>query len=293
MEDYPSGLPRTGEFPIYFQLKDVFDGVNETVNELESEGPFLAYLHLWAPHEPYKPSRAFDDVFQDNYRPIKKPEHRFGDHLKYFKLNRGRQDYDRFIANVDAEFGRLIGTLENRGALDNSYVVVVSDHGESLERGVSGHVTRLLYEPLTHIPLLISAPAQQARKDIYTPTSNVDILPTLLHLTGHPTPDWTEGTLLPGLGGKDETDRSLFTVEAKENTAFSPLTRATVAMMKGNYKMIYYTGYEAETSFELYDLENDFEELVDLYPSQPAFSEALKDELLEKLDSTNAKYRKP
>jgi hypothetical protein len=64
-------------------------------------------------------------------------------------------------------------------------------------------------------------------------------------------------------------------------------------MVKGDYKMIYYTGYEREDSFELYDLANDHEELEDLYPAQPSFSKALKDELLEKLDSANSKYRKP
>jgi arylsulfatase A-like enzyme len=292
LDDYPRGLPRAGDHPIFFQLKDVFDGVNETINELEATDPFLAYLHLWAPHAPYKPSKEFDDIFQDKYRPVRKPDHRLGDHIEYYKLNGRRQNYDEFIANVDAEFGRLIGTLESSGVLENSYVVVVSDHGESLERGVEGHVTKLLYEPLTHIPLLISAPGQQNRKDIFTPTSNVDILPTLLHLTGHSVPDWTEGALLPGFGGRDNFDRSLFTVEAKGNTAFSPLTQATVAMIKGNYKMIYYTGYEADPSFELYDLQNDYEELVDLYPAKPGFSKALKDELLEKLDSVNAKYKR-
>jgi hypothetical protein len=81
-------------------------------------------------------------------------------------------------------------------------------------------------------------------------------------------------------------------VEAKENLAYAPLTKATVAMMKGNYKIIYYTGYEAEDSFEAYDLESDYEELADLYPGQPSFVKTMKDELLEKIDSVNAGYHK-
>jgi len=291
--EYTRGLPRAGDHPIFFRLSDVFDGMNATIRELESKDePCLAYLHLWAPHAPYKPTSEFDDQFLDNFRPIKKPDHRLGDHILNSKLNGRRQNYDEFIANVDAEFGRLMEDLENSGLLDNSYVVVTSDHGESLERGVEGHVTKLLYEPLTHIPLLISAPGQTDRQDIYTPTNNVDLLPTLLHVTGHPIPDWTEGTLLPALGGVEEVNRSLFTVEAKANAAYAPLTQATVAVVKGNYKMIYYTGYEADDTFELYDLQEDYEELDDLYPAQPSFASLLKDELLEKLDSMNAKYRK-
>lgn len=291
-DEYPRGLPRAGDHPIFFRLSDVFDGVNSTIHELDRRGPYLAYLHLWAPHAPYKPSIEFDQSFQDNFRSIRKPDHRFGEHLQYYRLNNRRQNYDEFIANVDAEFGRLISMLENRDLLENSYVVVTSDHGESFERGVEGHVTDLLYEPLTHIPLLISTPGQTTRQDVYTPTNNVDLLPTLLHVTGHPVPSWTEGALLPALGGIEDMNRSTFTVEAKINPAYAPLTKATVAMVKGNYKLIYYTGYEAEDSFEAYDLENDYEELDDLYPALPSFVKTMKDELLEKLDSVNAKVRK-
>jgi arylsulfatase A-like enzyme len=291
-EEYPRGLPRAGDHAIFYRLHDVFDGMNATINELGANGPYLAYLHLWAPHAPYKPTKEFDDKFQDNYRPIRKPDHLFGSHIPYYKLNGRRQNYDEFIANVDAEFGRLIDMLENNGVLNNSYIVVTSDHGESFERGEEYHVTKLLFEPLTHIPLLISAPGQTTRQDIYTPTNNVDLLPTLLNVTGNSVPDWTEGTILPGLGGMDDMNRSTFTIEAKGNPAYAPLTKATVAMVKGNYKIIYYTGYEAEDSFESYDLENDYEELEDLYPDQPSFVKTMKDELLEKLDSVNARYRK-
>ncbi len=291
-KDYPRGLPRAGDHPVYFRLDDVFNGLNTTLKELNTSAPYLAYLHLWAPHAPYKPSKEFDAKFLDNFRSIRKPDHRLGEHTQYYRLNNRRQNYDEFIGNVDAEFGRLIGSLENEGLLENTYVVVTSDHGESFERGVEGHVTKLLYEPLTHIPLLTSAPGQTSRQDIFAPTNNVDLLPSLLHATGHTIPDWTEGTLLPGLGGIEDSQRSMFTIEAKGNPAYAPLTKTTVAMVKGNQKIIYYTGYEAEDSFEVYDLGADYEELQDLYPAAPSFVKALKDELLEKVDAVNAPYRK-
>jgi arylsulfatase A-like enzyme len=289
-QDYPRGLPRAGDHALFFRLQEVFDGLMTTFDELQ--GPFLAYLHLWAPHAPYKPTREFDDRFLDNFRPERKPDHRLGDHTPNSKLNGRRQNYDEFIANVDAEFGRLMDDLEASGILDQSYVVVTSDHGESFERGVDGHVTELLYETLTHIPLIISPPGRQARQDIFTPSHHVDVLPTLLHLAGRDLPDWAEGTLLPGLGGTYDPDRATFTVEAKTNPAYAPLTRATVAMIKDRYKLIFYTGYEQDDSFELYDLGNDYEELHDLYPAGPAFARALREELLEKLNSENSRYQK-
>jgi len=201
LDEYPRGLLRAGNYPIFYRLADVFDGLRVTLNELESAGPYLAYLHLWPPHAPYRPTKQFDGKFKDNYRPVKKPDHRFGDHLAFYKLNNRRQNYDELIANVDAEFGELISVLENSGALDNSYLIVTSDHGESFERGVEGHITKLLYEPVMHIPLLVSAPGQTKRRDIYTPTSNVDILPTLLNATGRPVPDWTMERFCPAWAG--------------------------------------------------------------------------------------------
>jgi len=176
--------------------------------------------------------------------------------------------------------------------LEKSYLVLTSDHGESFERGQDSHITPLLYETLTNIPLMISAPRQHTRSDISAPTNSVDVLPTLLHLIGREAPDWCEGVLLPGFGGKEDAERSTFTVEAKSNPAFSALKTVTVAMRRGGYKLIYYSGYEGEVSFELYDLDNDPEELVDLYPAQTAVASRLKDELLAKLDSVNRPYKR-
>jgi arylsulfatase A-like enzyme len=183
----------------------------------------------------------------------------------------------------------LLDLLEPSGILDQAYIIVTSDHGESFERGVEGHITPLLFEPVIHIPLLISAPGQRERKDTYTPTACVDLLPTVLHLTGNEMPDWCEGQVLPHLGGAENPSRSIFALEAKTNPAYAPLTRTGVAMLKGPHKLIYHTGYEREDSFELYDLQEDHEELRDLYPESPAFARRLREELLEKLNSENSR----
>lgn len=290
VKEYPNGLPRTAEYPIFYKLKDVFDGLIATITELNS--PFLAYFHVFSPHAPYRPTVEFIDRFNDNWHPIKKPDHRFGSQITNGLLWARRKNYDEYIANVDAEFGRLIDGLDAQGILEKSYLVLTSDHGESFERGQDSHITPLLYEALINIPLLISAPGQRTRTDIYSPTNSVDVLPTLLQLCGREIPAWCEGALLPGLGGRADPERSTFVVEAKSNPAFSPLKIATVALRKGPYKLIYYTGYEDADSFELYDLENDPEELLDLYPTQTEVSSRLSAELLAKLASVNQPYQR-
>jgi len=287
---YPRGLPHNVNYPLQFRLERLLEGVGSLLQSLES--PFITYLHLFPPHAPYRATEKFYGKFVDAFRPVRKPQHRFSDRIANSILNTARRSYDEYIASLDWEFGRLMDAMKSVGIFENSYVVITSDHGEMFERGEKAHSTSLLYDPVVHVPLLISAPGQLAREDIYSPTSAVDVLPTLTQLAGKTIPDWCEGSLLPGLGGEADEERSAFVVEAKRNSAFAPLSRATVAMRKGNHKLIHYTGYEADDSFELYDLGEDIEELDDLYPAQPSFTSQLKEELLESLFEANKPYIK-
>lgn len=288
--DYPKGLPGDVNYPIKYRLDDLFDGLGSLVRQLKS--PYFAYLHVFSPHAPYRPSKEFYGKFNDNWRPAPKPVHRLSDHRTNADLNDARRTYDEYIATVDHEFGRFADGLQAAGVFENSYVIVTSDHGEMFERGEKNHETPLLFDPVIHIPLMISAPGQQKREDVYSPTNSVDLLPTLLGMTGNPIPAWCEGKLLPGFGGQGDDSRPTFSVEAKRNPAFSPIRIGTVAMRKGKYKMIYYTGYDKDDSFELYDLENDVEELTDLYPSQPAIASLMREELLAKLADANMRLSK-
>lgn len=289
--DYPSGPPRTSNYSLFFELKTVFEGVLETLKNPTSQ-PRVSYYHLWAPHGPYRPTPKFANTFIDNWKPLVKPMHRFGFDTSPSDLRTRRSHYDEYIANVDDEFGRLLDFMEKDGILENNYVIVTSDHGEMFERGVDGHITPLVYDPVVHVPLIISSPGQTSQMDVTSPTNSVDVLPTLLHLTGQKPPAWSEGQILPGLGGTDDPERATFTIEAKSNPAFAPIKKATVAMRKGQYKLIYYTGYETNDSFELYDHEKDLEELDDLYPQQPVVAKAMREELLNKLAEVNRNFKR-
>ncbi|MBL8102211.1 MAG: sulfatase-like hydrolase/transferase [Anaerolineales bacterium] len=288
---YPMGLPHNSTYPIYFNLEDLFGGITSLIPALPQ--PFFTYLHLYPPHAPYRASERFDSKFVgDGWWPNAKPVHRFSDGFSETKLTSTRRRYDEYIASLDWEIGKLFDAWEAEGVFENSYVIVTSDHGEMFERGEARHTTALLYDPVVHIPLLISAPGQKIRHDVHAPTNAVDVLPTLMQLTGNSIPTQTEGKLLPGLGGVEDFERSTFTVEAKRNPAYAPLTKATVAMRKGTYKLIYYTGYEAQDSFELYDLAEDGEELRDLYPEAPEIAKKLREELLETLLAADTPYIK-
>jgi len=63
-------------------------------------------------------------------------------------------------------------------------------------------------------------------------------------------------------------------------------------LRKGPYKMTYYKGYQAEDNFELYNIEDDREEIRNLYPSLRAVSDTMREELLSSLETANGRYQK-
>jgi arylsulfatase len=256
--------------------------------------PYLAYFHLWSPHDPYNARGDFIGMFKDDLQLQAKPRHPLSatGHPEA-DLRNYRREYDEFIADLDAEFGRLISDLEQSGVLQNSYVIVTSDHGELFERGEVGHASALLYAPVTHVPLLISAPGQATRANFYSVTSNVDLLPTILQITGKEIPEWVEGMTLPGFGGTQDTERSVFPLMAKDNAAFRSLTHATFALINGGYELLFYTGYPGhEDQYELYHLEADPHELQNLFTKDITTASHMKDELLEAIHAANRNFQK-
>jgi choline-sulfatase len=284
---FPKGLPNHS-IGIFFLLEDAIDWIKTQV--VEAPRPFLGYYHMLPPHEPYKPRREFIDGFNDGWQPPPKPTLIFPQNRTEEYLSDQRRQYDEYLAYVDSEFGRLLDSLEQTGVLEHTLVILTSDHGQLFERGIHGHVTSTLYDPVIHVPLLISKPGQNKREDVRSPTSAVDLLPTLLHYTGKSIPEWCVGRILPTFSGPDpDPARNIFAVEAKMNPKMGPLNVGTAAMIKGRYKLVRYFGYDRPQDFyELYDLENDPDELEDLFRLKiVSLASELKEELNLKIAEAN------
>jgi arylsulfatase A-like enzyme len=283
--EYPLGLPDDTE---QFLLSDLVDGAIRTLQNLVEPG--VVYLHFYPPHENYRPTKKFFKIFKDGWRSPEKPIHRLSwGRFPYLTLNQLNREYDEYIASWDAEVSRLFQYLQDSGLSDRSFVVLTADHGELNERGERGHFSSLIFDPLIHIPLIVFQPGQNQRKDVYTCTSSTDVLPTLAHLLGMSAPAWVDGELLPGLGGEENPERGIYSIDAKTNAAFAPLTQATISLTKNRHRLTYYD-YPDDQQFEFYNLEEDREELHDLYPSQPMLARQMKDELLHKLDEVNQAF---
>jgi hypothetical protein len=290
-EELPRGLPFNGFY--YFDNADLYPGVQQTIARLHAQSsPFFGYFHLFSPHSPYCPRREFVGSMPGLEIPYK-ARHPLGGRVKFPKLVEQGTFYDEYVATVDDEFGRLMDFLEAEGIFEDTYVLLTSDHGELFERGDEGHNSNLMFDRILHIPLLISAPGQAARRDVFTPTSNTDLPPTLLSLAGRPIPSGLDGRLLPGFGGAEDPERPVISVEAKSSYAFQPLSPATISMVKGDMKLIYYLGYEKYRDvFELYNLADDREEKKDLMSNPPSNAARLKDELLTMLDEADRPFQR-
>jgi len=288
-----AGVPRIA-VDNYFLLEDAIDWLGEKL--YNTSQPFMGYFHFWPPHDPYVTQKKFYNKFSgDGYWPLLKPLDLFSvtqsDMFEF--LLRKRTDYDEYILYVDQEFGSLMDRLEASGLLENSWVVLTSDHGEMFERGIRGHWTPVLYEPVIRIPLLIFEPGRKTRQDIFSNTSSADVLPTLLQVTGQPPADWIEGTVMPPFVQDYDSERSLYIVQSLHGEKNLPLTEVTVALIKGDYKLMYFIGYEeldGKERIELYDVKNDPEELNDLSSSKRELTAELLNELKQKLAEVNEPY---
>ena len=293
-QQFPRGIPSI-RGDNFFLLEDAIDWLQSEVPNLPQ--PFAGYIHLMPPHAPCATHRDFFRTFAgDGFLAPPKPLSPFSGDSTEAELERQRIAYDEYILYLDREFKRLFDHLDAAGVLSNTWLVFTSDHGELFERGIRGHISPLLYQPVVRVPLLIFEPGRTSRLDVRAPTSAIDLLPTLLHLSGEPPADWTEGSLLPPFAAEEpDPERNIFALHAKTNDPEQALTHATAMLVRGRHKLMYFFGYEelgaGNERVELYDLQNDPEERHDLHAEQSALSRELLDVLRVKLREVNAPYQ--
>jgi arylsulfatase A-like enzyme len=292
---FPRGLPRQTEaLGNDFLLETAIDWISELLTKMPT--PFLGYFHFLPPHDPYNTSVEFYNWFkQDGYKPLAKPDDIFATQgFTNVQVDRFRRQYDEYILYVDSQASRFYSALEASGLLENTWLIITSDHGELLERGIAGHTNNTLYQPLVRIPLLVFEPGRMDRLDIQAHTSAVDLLPTLAHLTGRTIPAWTEGTILPPFAASaPEPARSIYAVKATGNDPNTPLQHASIMLVKDRYKLLYYFGYkqpEVKELIQLYDIAADPEEMVNLFPAHQDMASELLHELKSKLSEVNQPY---
>jgi choline-sulfatase len=130
---------------------------------------FLRVAHL-QPHTPVLPPATYRRLYDPRDWPghdLPRDrgsvyENRFaaivgGRELSDAEMRRAQADYHALVAWLDAQVGILLSFLQVRGLLDNTIIVVCSDHGASL--GENGLLSKVVFAPQSHrVPLLVSWP---------------------------------------------------------------------------------------------------------------------------------------
>lgn len=170
------------------------------------QAPWFCFLHLIDPHAPYTPPPPYDERFAGRkvaglpgYPPSIDELRRNtpGPELKKLLSD----FYDGEIAFADAQIGRLLAVLEERGELARTVILVHADHGEELWDHGSFEHGHALHEEVLRVPCILVDGARIAAGTLVPERlSTVDLFPTLIELLDLPPSENLEGaSLVPRL----------------------------------------------------------------------------------------------
>ena len=278
---------------------------NQTIDYLNQvEGPFFAWCGFGDPHHPFNPPGEYWDRFRPEDMPPPtrqpgelddKPPHfrAFHDGVyagmdtdgfllgseRYLTDDRValiRAAYFGMVAMIDDAVARILATLEARGLANNTIVFFLSDHGELLGDHSLVLKGAFHYQPLINVPLIAYSPGQlTGGRVIEGPVGLMDLNPTILELAGVDLPEGTQArSLMPQLQG--ETDRGFHNTLIEHDLDTHDLRLRT--MVTDRHRITHYAG---ESYGELYDLEEDPNEFVNLWDRDLETRKALQLELLD------------
>jgi arylsulfatase A-like enzyme len=239
-------------------------------------GPWFLVLHLMDPHFPYAPPAPYDERFAG--RSIESLSSWPPD---LAALRRGRPDdelarlssdlYDGEIAFTDAEIGRLLAGLAERGLEPGTIVALHSDHGEEFwEHGGCDH-GHAQHEELLRVPLLVSWPGRVPACVVEPRVRAHDLLPTLLALSGIAPRAGIDGLDLAPLWQGPGAPRGVI-AEAVHSGAHE-----IKAALAGSEKLV----VSGASGLALYDLARDPAEREDRAALDPARARELRARLEE------------
>ena len=169
----------------HLQMQQVRDWISKN----KKKQPFFIYIHNDETHYPYYPRKRFLKKFAKiSQRTI---EHTIQDREKIlgetgvfektdFELLKTL--YNGELAYLDNNLGKLFNFMKKKGLLDNTILIITSDHGSNFgEHDLYGH-SFCLYDSVIRIPLILYYPKLYSPKKIKQQVQNIDILPTLLDI---------------------------------------------------------------------------------------------------------------
>jgi arylsulfatase A-like enzyme len=281
--------------------------------EQHHDEPFFLYAHSTDPHAPFRPPAAFEAAFAnaketpqfdaDYHRmagirdlggPIFSREEsikRGLDPKDY--VRRALERYDGEVAHNDKSIEILIDKLKELGVLDNTLIVVVSDHGEEfMEHAWTGHGSTL-YQEQTHAVFMMWNPKLfPTPRRVAEPVQLIDLMPTVLDLLDIPVEGVVQGQSVAPLAlGQTFERKSPVMTSRIPQVATSPvpvpenLTR-TFARLDPQWKVIYRSGAKRAglNEIELYDRKADPGDQNNVAAQNPQVIEKFMPEIRQWID---------
>ena len=147
-----------GDNPDRASARMIHAGFLDWADQRDSR-PFFAFLNLFDVHDPYQPPESFGFQFAASTPRTSwdTPEQAAFTPEDARQL---RDAYDSSLYYLDHQFGALLAQLESRGLLENTVIVVTSDHGETIGEhrpNLFGHANNI-YADVLKVPLVVYAP---------------------------------------------------------------------------------------------------------------------------------------
>lgn len=256
----------------------VADKIVELIGKKKDE-PFFLAAGFFNPHCPYVAPKRYFDLYPLDEITMPDLEEAKADltdvppmavqrdtkHWPYYfdkvsleEARRCKQAYYACNSFVDALVGKLLDALEENDLLDKTIIVFWSDHGYFLgEKGL--WYKRKAFERSAKMPLIIAAPGLAAGKATALPVELLDLYPTLADLCGLTPPSNLEGASLRPL--LEDPDTAVWTKPAVTQIWHSP-TAWGYSLRTERWR--YTEWLEGEAGLELYDHNNDPEEITNL-----------------------------
>ena len=296
--EHASGITTTPkESHEAFFLADLACEQLEALAAADDEQPFHLRLDFWGPHQPFFPTKEFADMYEPEDIPVYGS---FADTLKgkpalYWQdphdnltdadgrfatpSNLSWGEWQRIMARayahitmVDAAGGLVLDKLDELGLAEDTLVIWTADHGDALASH-GGRIDKGSYltEEVLRVPLAMRHPGRIARGQIsQTLTCGTDIAPTILDAAGTAFERPVDGESLLPVATTGGSGRPSLLVETYGH-GFGTIEPGR-ALIKDRYKLIAWQNHEGE----LYDLEADPYELVNLY-QQAAYRSTVLD----------------
>lgn len=261
------------------------------------EEPFFLFLHYWDPHWPLNPPRRYRHLFYNGADPTDPDnqalkewwQHPLGQIAKdtWLRTEKGLITdpeyvvamYDQEIRHVDDGVGDLVAALDDLGLAENTLVILVADHGESMTEHGIFFAHHGLYDCVIRIPCIFRMPhTLPAGKRLSQLFAHQDIAPTILESVGVATPESMTGSSFWSLLNGSGTNGGHPFVVSAEST-----WQAKWSLRTPEHKLILARSddFYGNPAKELYNLRLDPQEINNIAEEQKDLTQKMKDRLEE------------